>query len=304
MDYKRIIKSRKVRIWILQALDFVPDKAMIKMQYLVKMGRKLNLKKPRRMTEKLQWYKLNYRSPLMAQCADKYEVRSYIKECGYEKILNTCYGVYDSQEEIDFNILPDSFVLKDTLGSGGNSVIIVKNKKEMNEKTVRRLLKTWTKESINKKHPGREWVYDGRKHRIIAEKYIHSNPEEGGLIDYKFFCFNGTVEYLYVVADRKAGDKAGFGIFDKDFKDTKAILVEQKPLRRVVHKPDNYEEMKSLAEIIAKPFPEARIDFYNVDGKIIFGEITFFDASGYSKYAPDSFDYEMGAKFDLNKGTN
>lgn len=116
MDYKKIIKSRKLRVRIMQALSFVPDKMMLKMQYRIKTGRKLNLRDPQRYTEKLQWYKLYYRDPLMAQCVDKYEVRKYVEECGLGSILNKCYGVYSSPDEIDFRKLPDSFVLKDTLG--------------------------------------------------------------------------------------------------------------------------------------------------------------------------------------------
>ena len=115
MDYKKIIKSRAVRIKIMQAMSFIPDKWMVSLQYKIKTGRKLNLKNPQRFTEKLQWYKVYYRDPIMKQCVDKYEVRKYVEECGLGSILNECYGVYSSPDEIDFGKLPDSFVLKDTL---------------------------------------------------------------------------------------------------------------------------------------------------------------------------------------------
>lgn len=303
MDYKKIIRSRKVRIKIMQALSFIPDELMVKIQYRIKTGRNLDLKNPQRFTEKLQWYKLNHRDPLMAQCVDKYEVRNYIKNCGHDEILNECYGVFDSPDEIDFSLLPNAFVLKDTLGGGGNSVIVINDKTEIDEENIRRQMQEWVDEPTNKKHPGREWVYDGRKHRIIVEKYINSEPEDGGLIDYKFFCFNGKSEYLYVIADRNFGEKSGLAIYDSEYRKLDAVRVDEKPLERVVEKPTNYKEMKTLAETIAKPFPEARVDFYDVDGKILFGEITFFDGSGYMKYDPDEFDYEMGAKFDLDKRT-
>lgn len=301
MDYKKIIKSRKLRIRIMKACSFVPDAVMVRLQYKLKTGRRLNLKNPRRFTEKLQWYKLYYRDPLMARCADKAEVRGYVKEKGLSSILNTCYGVYDSPEAVDFDKLPESFVLKDTLGGGGNAVIIVKDKSKLDRTAVRKQMADWVNEPINRKHPGREWVYDGRKHRIIAEEMIVSDAEKGGLVDYKFFCFHGKVEYLYVVADRKVGRKAGFGIFDADYGRLDVKRADERPLAREVCKPDNYEKMKHMAEVLAQPFPEARIDFYDEDNEIRFGEITFFDGSGYMTFEPDEFDFEIGKKFQLEK---
>lgn len=215
MDYKKIIKSRAVRIKIMQAMSFVPDKWMLSLQYKIKTGRKLNLKNPQRYTEKLQWYKIYYRDPVMKQCVDKYEVRKYVEECGLGSILNECYGVYNSPDEIDFLNLPDSFVLKDTLGGGGNSVILVPDKSKLNIEQVKQQMAQWVAESTSVKHPGREWVYDGMPHRIVAEKFISSNPETGGLIDYKFFCFGGRVACLYVMGNRENGLKVG--IYDWNF---------------------------------------------------------------------------------------
>ncbi|MCM1202062.1 MAG: carbonic anhydrase [Bacteroides fragilis] len=257
------------------------------------------MKNPKRFTEKLQWYKLNYRDPLMAQCSDKYEVRKYVRNCGLENILNELYGIYSTPDEVDFDKLPESFVLKDTLGCGGNAVILVQDKGRVNETNVRKQMWDWVNEPLNKKHPGREWVYDGRKHRIIAEKLIDSDEETGGLIDYKFFCFNGKVEYLYVIADRKLGAKAALGIFDANYIMQQVRGTEKEILSRDIKRPDNFEAMKCIAEKLAKPFPEARIDLYDVDNHILFGEITFFDASGYMIYEPDGFDFIIGEKFAL-----
>lgn len=299
MDYKKIIPSRAIRIKVMQALSFVPDKIMVKMQYRIKTGRKLDLVSPKRFTEKLQQYKLYYRDPLMAQCADKYEVRKYVEECGLKHILNKLYGVYDMPEEIDFEKLPQAFALKDTLGGGGNSVILVRDKFEMNEQEIRRQMSIWVNEPAHRKHPGREWIYDGRKHRIIAEEFIDSNEEEGGLIDYKFFCFYGKAEYLYVIADRKVGEKAGFGIYNANYVRQSVRRLDERPLERDVEKPKNYGELKAIAEKLARPFPEARIDLYDQDGKIVFGEITFFDGSGYMTFEPDEFDFILGEKMKL-----
>lgn len=303
MDYKKIIKSREMRIKIMQVLSFVPDKMMVSLQYRIKTGRKLDLKNPQRYTEKLQWYKLYYRDPLMAQCVDKYDVRKYVESCGLGDILNECYGVYDSPDEIDFEALPKQFVLKDTLGGGGNSVIICKDKAKLDIPRTIAAMRQWVKPKRGK-DSGREWVYDGHEHRIIAEKYIPSNLDKGGLIDYKFFCFNGKIAYVYGIADRKLGQGAGFGIFTSDFEILPYTRLDEKPLERTLKKPANYEQLKDVAERLAAPFPHARIDLYDQDEKIIFGEITFFDGSGYMQYDPDEFDFVLGKEFELPERNN
>lgn len=296
MNYKKLIKSRTVRIKMMRILSFVPDAWMVKVQYRLKTGRKLNLKNPQRYTEKLQWYKLNYRDPLMAKCVDKYEVREYVKQVGLENILNPIYGVYNSPEEVDWNQLPDQFVAKDTLGGGGNDVLICKDKSKLNKADFYELLARWT-QPVKGKHPGREWVYDNAKHRILIEKYIPSNPQEGGLIDYKFFCFSGKTKFLYVIADRDLGKGAGLGIYDVQFNRLPFERVDERPLKRDINQPKSYEKMIEYAETLAAPFLHARIDFYCQDETILFGEITFFDGSGYMTFRPDEFDFQMGNCF-------
>lgn len=285
-------------------LSFVPDKPMIKLQYRIKTARKLNLKSPKRFTEKLQWYKLYWRDPLMAKCVNKKTVREYVKDQGLGNILNEIIGVYDNPNNIDFSSLPKSFVLKDTLGGGGNSVLICKDKDLLDwNGTVSKMI-SWLQLSKGK-NPGREWVYDFSKktgqikNQIIIEKYIPSDPSKGGLIDYKFFCFNGKVSYIYVVADRIPGVGGGFGIFTRDYNKLDVCRADERPLERVIPKPENFSELITIAEKLSKPFPHARIDLYDVEGKVIFGEITFFDGSGYMTFNPDSFDEEMGNSWNL-----
>lgn len=292
--------SRKFRCKILQLLDFIPDMPMVRLQYRMKTGVSLNLNNPTRFTEKLQFYKLFYRDPVMMQCVDKYDVRDYIQEQGFADTLNECLGIYNSPDEVDFDALPDKFVAKDTLGGGGNSVVLVKDKSKLDIAMLKKQMQSWVDEPADKKHPGREWVYDGRKHRIIIEKFIESAPEKGGLIDYKFFCNYGEMKFLYVVADRVLGKSAGFGIFSPDFNLMPVSRADEKPLTREIPKPENYEELKIIAEALAKPFPEARIDLYDVDGKIYFGEITFFDGTGYMTFTPDVYDEILGDMFTFN----
>lgn len=302
MNYKKVLKSRNKRLFFLRLFDWIPDKPMLKIQYRIKMGRKLDLKHPRRLTEKLQWYKLYYKNPIMPKCVDKFEVRKYVKSKGLEEILTKCYGVYERFEDIDFESLPNSFVLKDTLGGGGNSVIIIENKEKMDLKYISDETHKWLNYSIKSKSPGREWPYERMKHRIIVEEYIASSKEKGGLIDYKFFCNGGNPLYLYVITDRTLGDISNFGIYDINFNKLNITRVgEKQGISRDIKKPKNYNRMVEIAKQLSNDFPHARIDLYNQDGKILFGEITFYNASGYMKYSPDSFDYDLAKGFELTK---
>lgn len=301
MDYKKIIKSRSIRMSILNFLSFIPDKIMLKIQYRIKTHRKLNLKNPKRYTEKVQWYKLYYKNPLMIKCVDKYEVRDYIKKKGLEKILLKCFGVYEKIEDIPWKTLPEQFVIKDTLGAGGTSVIIVDNKEKLNIKEIESICAKWLS-TKNIRTGGREWpYYSGKKHRILIEEYICSEIEKGGIIDYKFLCFNGKVVLVNVLADRVLGQGAGCGIYNRDFIKLPYQELDEFPLKREIEKPQNYDEMLKIAEELSKDFPLVRVDLYNEKNKIKFGELTFYDASGYMLFEPDEFDYELGKKLNLEK---
>lgn len=300
MNYKKIIKNRNTRLIVLKTLSFVPDKIMIPLQYYLQLGRLPNLKKPQRYTEKLQVYKMKYRNPLMGQCVDKYEVRKYVQSCGLESILNPCLGIYDMVEDIPFGELPNQFVIKTTDGGGGCNVLICKNKKQLDVLETQKTLNGW--KNFMRSNPGREWAYSQIKRtRYLVEKYIDSSSCESGLIDYKFFCFNGKCEILYVIADRNHGVDACLGIFTSDFKKLDVRRNDERPMTKVVEKPKNFERMIEYAEILSKPFPHVRVDLYNVDGEILFGELTFYDGSGYFSFTPDLFDFELGSKFNLDE---
>ncbi len=302
MDYKKIIKSRSVREKILRLLSFIPDKQMLLLQYFIKTGRKLNLKNPKRFTEKLQWYKLYYKNPLMIRCVDKYDVRNYVKRCGMGKILNECYGVYDKVEDINFDKLPEQFVIKDTLGGGGNSVIIVKNKNEFDIESAKVQMQNWINTPAHIRGGGREWpYYSGKKHRVIIENYIESDSSKGGLIDYKFFCFNGKCHYIYVISNRKLCQGVELGIFDTDYNLLPYYRADELKPKHFIEKPDNFEKMIQIAEKLSERFPHVRVDLFSEKDKIYFGELTFFDGSGYMEFEPDKFDYILGRQFKLKK---
>ncbi|MGO2118136.1 MAG: ATP-grasp fold amidoligase family protein [Fusobacterium sp.] len=298
MDYKKIIKSKNIRFFILRCLSFIPDKAMLKIQYRIKMGKKLDLKNPKTFTEKIQWYKLNYRNPLMIQGADKYEVRKYVESKGLKNILNELYGVYKKAEEIDFQKLPDKFVIKTTNGGGGENIIICEDKSKLDIIETKKVLNKWMKDK--NKSQGREWAYDGATPKIIIEKLLEKDSNND-LIDYKFFCFSGKVEYILICKERFLSKDTQKGFFDKNlnFKDLKLEKYNffNDKNKRQLKKPEGYSLMIEYAEILSKDFPHVRVDFYNIEGKCIFGELTFYDASGYIDYG--ELNYSMGEKFVL-----
>lgn len=291
MDYKKIFRNQYTRFKLLKLFDFIPDKIMIRIQYFIKTGERLNLKKPKRFTEKLQWYKLNYRDPLMVIGSDKYKVRKYVKSKGLENILTPLYGVYDSSKEINFNKLPEKFVLKTTNGS--KTVMLVEKKSELNLKKTREKLDGWIKGWEGKL--GREWAYYDVQPKIIAEEYIES--EDNNLIDYKFFCFNGEPLYLYVIKDRNHQEGLKMGIFDLEFNQLNVKRGDIDLLEESVDRPENFSEMINIVKKLSEDFPHVRVDLYNNNGEIIFGELTFYNGSGYNSYEPEEFDYFVGNHF-------
>lgn len=301
MNYKKIFKSQKLRFTILNLLSWIPDKTMIKLQYRIKLGRKLNLKNPERFTEKLQWYKFYYRNPIMHKCVDKYEVRDYIKSKGLEEILNELYGIYDKPEDIDFDKLPQKFVIKTTAGSGGQNVFICEDKAKIDKNKLIKKLNYWLR--LNpKKSFGREWAYEGTNNRIIVEKYLQGNDEGlSGINDFKFFCYDGKVEYIVFDGDRYVNHKRNF--YDKNWN---YIDVESdcEKFGDSIKKPKQLDEMKKIAEKLSKDFPYVRVDLYCIDKKIYFGEMTFYPWTGYVQYTPDYFDYELGEKFIIKEYYN
>lgn len=296
MNYKAIFRNKKIRLNILKLLDFIPDKPMIYLQYYISTGRLLNLSNPKRFTEKLQWYKLFYRKNLLTQCADKYLVREYISSKNLESILISLYAVYDKADEIDFEHLPESFVLKTTNGSHTN--ILCKNKKDLNIEDSKNKLNKWLIEWAGK--VGREWAYYDIKPKIVCEEFLNVTSNED-LDDYKFFCFNGEPYCLYVVIDRNADDGIKLGIYDLEFNQLTYRRSDINPITKKFQKPENYDEMLNIAKILSKDFPHVRVDLYNINGKIYFGELTFYDGSGYKGFIADEFDYILGDKFVLPK---
>ncbi|MDD3840982.1 MAG: ATP-grasp fold amidoligase family protein [Clostridia bacterium] len=293
MNYKKIISNQEMRIKIMHLLRFVPGSLMVKLQYKIKLGRKLNLKNPQRYTEKLQWYKLYYRNPLMTQCSDKYAVREYIKSKNLSHILNRLYGVYDNVEQIDLNLLPEKFVLKTTNGSGTNYFCEDKAKFSLDD--AKQHLATWLKRDVYS--AGREWSYKDVLPRIVVEEYLEDkdNPFDG-INDYKFLCFNGNAKYIVLDVDRKVNHKRN--IYDTDWR-LIDVTTDKPNITEHIPKPEGLDEMLKIANILSEDFPFVRVDLYWVNGKAYFGELTFYPWTGYVKFNPDEFDFTLGEQFIL-----
>ena len=289
---KHISSFRKIQ-------KFIPKTSLVKMHYYLRTGRKLNLKNPKRFSDKLYWYKLYYRDEMMRTCTDKCSVREYVRSQGLEDILNECYGVYDSADEINWNELPDSFVIKDTLGGANSGIILVFNKSSFDIESSKKTMRRWQYEKQDRKVLGGDWVYESRKAKIIIEKILVASPSDD-LPDYKFFCFNGKVFCSYLMRNYTMHPKDGENAFlNRDYELLDATRTDYRRITKQPNKPVNYEKMVEIAEILSKRFPHVRVDLYNINGKIVFGELTFFTNAGIIPFDPDSFDYEMGKQFIL-----
>ena len=297
MDYKKIFRSQKLRFGILRILAFIPDSLMLRLQYRIKMNRSLNLRKPETFTEKIQWYKIHYRNPLIGQCVDKYEVRKYVESKGLSSTLNKLYSVCSDPSEIDFNVLPERFVIKSTDGGGGENILICRDKASLNiTETVDRLKKWKNKKNVN---AGREWAYTCiEESRYIIEDYLEneSNPE-AGISDYKFFCFDGKPYCVVYDIDRYIGHKRNF--YDIEWNNLNVTSDCPGFEDDGGNKPDGLEEMLKVAEILSSGFPFVRVDLYYIKGKVYFGEMTFYPWSGYVRFRPEVFDFELGKQFSL-----
>lgn len=278
---------------------FISDEKFIRRRFKKRLGREVDLKNPTKYNDKLQWLKLFWRDPLATKCADKYEVREYVKGKIGEKYLNELYGVYESVDEIDLNKLPKSFVLKGTHGSGFN--IICRDKNYIDWDKAKRKMKYWL--NTNYYLLNREWVYKDIKPRIICEKYIEQDDSEE-LRDYRFFCFNGIPKFITVDISITDKSKTRRNLYNLDWKLMDEEITYPKELNFEIPKPQKLDEMIELSKKLSSPFPHARVDFYYIKDKIIFGEITFFHQSGMGEIRPLEFEEVMGGWLKLPKTLN
>ena len=266
---------------------WMDDETYLKIAYRVKMGKKLNLNPPVTFNEKLQWLKLHDRRPEYTTMVDKYEAKKWIAERIGEEYIIPTLGVWDHFDEIDFDALPNQFVLKCTHDSGG--LVICRDKSKLDKAAARKKIETCLKHNFF--WGQREWPYKNVKPRIIAEQYME-DAATGELRDYKYFAFRGVAKAMFIASNRQTGETTA-DYFDMEFKPLN--LMWGYPNSKIMpNRPQNFEEMARIAEQLTKELPEARVDFYEVNGKTYFGEITFFDGSGMQRFNPDAWDETFG----------
>ena len=269
------------------------DETYLKKIFEARMGYPLNLDNPRTFNEKIQWLKLYDRRPEYTTMVDKYEVKKYVGSIIGEDYIIPTLGLWDSVEDIDFDSLPNQFVLKCTHDSGG--IAICRDKKSFDIEQAKERLDKFMKRDFYMRW--REWPYKNVRHRIIAEKYMEDSS--GELRDYKFFTFNGVAKALFIATDRTSTTtETKFDFYDMDFKHLD--FTNGHPNANIkLEKPETFEEMKSLAEKLSKNIPHLRVDFYEVNGKAYFGELTFYHWSGLVPFDPPEWDKTFGDWIEL-----
>ena len=278
--------SSKILKKVKYGMKFIPDKIYLQIYYFSRFKKLINFKNPKTYNEKINWLKLNDRKELYTTLVDKYEVKKYVSNIIGEEYIIETLGVWDKFDEIDFDKLPNKFVLKCTHDSEG--LVIVKDKSKLDIQNAKNKLETALKKNFY--YIGREWPYKNVKPRIIAEKYME-DKKLNELRDYKFFCFNGIPKAMFIASDRATNVK--FDYYDLEFNH---LDIKQKypNSNKKIEKPVNFEKMIELSKKLSKDLKHARIDFYEVNGKIYFGEITFYHFSGFMPFEPNKWDKIFG----------
>lgn len=284
-----------------------PDKLYLGLMFRLKMGYWPNLKNPKTFSEKLQWLKLYDRKPQYTKMVDKITAKEYVSKTIGEKYVIPTLGVWNSFEDIDFESLPDKFVLKTNNGGGSNGVVICKNKATFDKKNAKKKLVESMKQNIYRTH--REWPYKNVKPKIFAEVYLEETHtiQKEDLNDYKWFCFNGEPKYCQVIQDRNTKETIDF--FDtewnhQDFVGLQSPIgeilgVSLKNADKLPLRPSGLKTQLDIARQLSKGLPFSRIDLYEVSEKEYFGEITFFPLSGFGKFFPDDYNQLLGAMLRL-----
>ena len=270
----------------------------LKLWYKTVTSKELNLKNPRTFNEKINWAKIYDRNPIKTILTDKVLVRDWVEERIGKEYLIPCFGQWENPEDIDYDKLPNSFIIKCNHGCGYN--ILIRDKKKMNVAEIKSRLNIWLKTNYAFVS-GLELQYKNIIPQILVEELLPLD-ENNDLPDYKFFCFDGQVFCSYVrINSQKGHDDGTLGFFDRNFNLMPYFRASYKPmLQNNVEKPQNYQKMVEIAETLSKGFSHVRVDLYNIKGKIFFGEMTFSTASGIGFFEPDDFDLIMGSKWNIN----
>lgn len=273
----------------------LPDKLYLELMYKNKFNKKLDLVNPKTFNEKLQWLKLYNRKDIYTTMVDKIDVKEYVSNIIGEEYIIPTLGIYNKFDDIDFEKLPKQFVIKCTHDSGG--IVIVKDKNEFNKDKAKSIINKSLKN--NYYYNWREWPYKNVKPRIIIEKFME-DEKYSQLNDYKLMCFNGKVKCSFVCSERdNIKDGLAVTFFDNDW-NKMPFTRHYRNSNKEIRKPYNFTKMIDLAERLAKDIPFVRIDFYEINKKIYFGEVTFFPGAGIEEFNPEKWDEIIGGWIDLN----
>lgn len=282
--------QKNIILFPFNVLYKINPKLELKLMFKIKQKYSLNLKKPKTYNEKLQWIKLYDKNELMPLCCDKYEVRNFVESEGCSEILNELYWSGFDPKEIPYDKLPNQFVIKVTHGSTFN--IIIKNKNEIDKADIEKKLTKWLKAKFISCYG--EWFYGKVKPRIVVEKYLED--KSGELLDYKVFCFNGKAKLIDVHSGRFGAHKRNIYDLNWNFLDD---VYFKYPHDKVIERPQKLPEIIKYAEKLSQKFNHARVDFFIVNDKVYFGEITFTNGAGFDHIEPYSFDLQMGKWLNL-----
>lgn len=272
----------------------LPDKNYLLMLFKQKTGKKLNLDNPQTFNEKLQWLKLHDRKDIYTTMVDKYEAKKYVAKIIGEEYIIPTIGIYDRFDDIDFDKLPDQFVIKCTHNSGG--IVICRNKRTLNVKKAKRIISKSMYRNFYL--TSREWPYKNVKPRIIIEKYMEDKNSKT-MRDYKIFCFSGKPEIMYLSEGLENHSTACMSFYDMDFNITDCKRKDFRLLDYTPQKPKNWEKMKNFSAILSKGIPHLRVDWYEVNGKLYFGELTFSTCGGMVPFEDEKWDKKLGSMIDL-----
>ena len=294
---KHSYSIRKIILHLLNKKIFhvIPDKQYLKIRYFVKMGKKLNLDTPKTFNEKLQWIKLYDRKDIYTIMVDKAQAKEYVKNIIGEEYIIPTLGIYDNFDEINFDKLPNKFVIKCTHDSGG--LVICRDKTKLDKQAA--------KKKINKAlqkifyYSNREWPYKNVPPKIIIEKYMEDKNNKS-MQDYKFFCFNGEPKIMYISEGLENHATARMSFYDMDMQLTSCLRRDYKPLNFMPKKPKNFEKMKQFSALLSKDIAHMRVDWYEINGKLYFGELTLTTCGGMMLFEDDSWDYKLGELINLD----
>lgn len=285
-------KPQSIFLSLLQHFGWwIPDKLYLKWIYWLKLGRKLDLKSPKRFTEKLQWLKLYDRKPFYAKLVDKAEVKDYVAGIIGDEYIIPTLGVWNKPEDIDWDNLPDRFILKTTHGGGGSGVVICNDKSRLDKiKAIDKLNRNMKQDIYGTL---REWPYKDIPRRVIAEQLLDKDSQYDDIPDYKFYCFNGIPKVVLIATNRFTDHN--FNYYDMEFKKLSITSSAGSNAAIEFNKPSHFEEMKDIALKLSQGFAHIRVDLYSSNDRIYFGELTFYDSSGFDNLSSDSTDLEWGS---------